>query len=60
MVELNNVNIFQTAYSINKTPSLCKIGRITKFYPGDQLEKTTKPIVSTWTDIDTINYIESE
>ena len=52
--------IFQTAYSINKTPSLCKIGRITKFYPGDQLEKTTKPIVSTWTDIDTINYIESE
>ena len=51
---------FQTAYTTEKTPSLCKIGRVTKFYPEDQLDKTDKPLIPTWTDIATISYIESE
>ena len=50
----------QTLYSFDKTSSLCKIGQITKFYPPRQLHNMTKPIISTWTDHSTINYIKSE
>ena len=39
---------------------MCTIGQITKFYPGDQLDKVGKPAIATWTDVSTILYIKSE
>ena len=52
--------IIQTAFLIKKEESVCTIGRITKFYPGDLHDKIGKPAISTWTDPRTILYIKSE
>ena len=52
--------MIQTVFLTDKEESICTIGQITKFYPGDQLDRIGKPALVTWSDTYTIHYIKSE